>query len=326
MNGPIELPAYPDEFLAELSPAKLADLLIEDEDRVPRNVIDTCVRCGDAMTEYFRQLHEDDFLWLDNKDEPDEIADGVWWLRLHAVMILGQIPSGQSGLLLVELMRRISLEDDENLQDWLAGFWSAQFLNKPDSVLSALRALCEERDMDWYMRANALDPYIAAASRQGGEALEQALAWLARNAEDESEDWEYRLTAAALLLHFPRPQYRPLLEGLAAQQSGWIGHFDIQSIERAYAGKYYAPEWESFNNPLQFYEPDAITQRQIRWREEDAKENLRRLSGDANYPAAPYDSYYTHETYVRHEPKIGRNDPCPCGSGKKYKKCCLANG
>jgi SEC-C motif-containing protein len=26
--------------------------------------------------------------------------------------------------------------------------------------------------------------------------------------------------------------------------------------------------------------------------------------------------------YVRESPKIGRNDPCPCGSGKKYKKCC----
>lgn len=23
--------------------------------------------------------------------------------------------------------------------------------------------------------------------------------------------------------------------------------------------------------------------------------------------------------------KIGRNEPCPCGSGKKYKKCCLKN-
>jgi len=23
----------------------------------------------------------------------------------------------------------------------------------------------------------------------------------------------------------------------------------------------------------------------------------------------------------RDEPKVGRNDPCPCGSGKKYKKC-----
>jgi len=25
----------------------------------------------------------------------------------------------------------------------------------------------------------------------------------------------------------------------------------------------------------------------------------------------------------REGPKVGRNDPCPCGSGKKYKKCCL---
>jgi len=25
---------------------------------------------------------------------------------------------------------------------------------------------------------------------------------------------------------------------------------------------------------------------------------------------------------VRTGPKIVRNDPCPCGSGKKYKKCC----
>ena len=28
------------------------------------------------------------------------------------------------------------------------------------------------------------------------------------------------------------------------------------------------------------------------------------------------------EPYVRMQPKVGRNDPCPCGSGKKYKKCC----
>ena len=28
---------------------------------------------------------------------------------------------------------------------------------------------------------------------------------------------------------------------------------------------------------------------------------------------------------VRKYAKIGRNDPCPCGSGKKYKKCCGKN-
>jgi uncharacterized protein YecA (UPF0149 family) len=26
--------------------------------------------------------------------------------------------------------------------------------------------------------------------------------------------------------------------------------------------------------------------------------------------------------FRRETPKVGRNDPCPCGSGKKYKKCC----
>jgi preprotein translocase subunit SecA len=25
---------------------------------------------------------------------------------------------------------------------------------------------------------------------------------------------------------------------------------------------------------------------------------------------------------IREQPKVGRNDPCPCGSGKKYKYCC----
>ncbi|HSB95055.1 MAG TPA: UPF0149 family protein [Spongiibacteraceae bacterium] len=31
----------------------------------------------------------------------------------------------------------------------------------------------------------------------------------------------------------------------------------------------------------------------------------------------------TPDPHRRDEPKIGRNDPCPCGSGKKYKQCCL---
>jgi len=33
----------------------------------------------------------------------------------------------------------------------------------------------------------------------------------------------------------------------------------------------------------------------------------------------------TPHPYRREAPKVGRNDPCPCGSGKKYKKCCGEN-
>jgi hypothetical protein len=40
--------------------------------------------------------------------------------------------------------------------------------------------------------------------------------------------------------------------------------------------------------------------------------------GDETYPPPP------GGTLRREAPKIGRNDPCPCGSGTKYKKCCLS--
>lgn len=35
---------------------------------------------------------------------------------------------------------------------------------------------------------------------------------------------------------------------------------------------------------------------------------------------------YNQTVTVRIENKIGRNEPCPCGSGKKFKKCCIDKG
>jgi uncharacterized protein YecA (UPF0149 family) len=33
--------------------------------------------------------------------------------------------------------------------------------------------------------------------------------------------------------------------------------------------------------------------------------------------------FYKVVPFQRTKPKTGRNEPCPCGSGKKFKKCCL---
>ena len=37
-------------------------------------------------------------------------------------------------------------------------------------------------------------------------------------------------------------------------------------------------------------------------------------------------AYHSDEPYRREHRKIGANEPCPCGSGKKFKKCCRRNG
>lgn len=43
------------------------------------------------------------------------------------------------------------------------------------------------------------------------------------------------------------------------------------------------------------------------------------MPGAAPKPEEPH----KQETVRRQSPKVGRNDPCPCGSGKKYKNCCM---
>lgn len=69
---------------------------------------------------------------------------------------------------------------------------------------------------------------------------------------------------------------------------------------------------------------------------EDPSKNMEKwpcfqeLDESEDYELDDYDDYddsFTtyQEPYIRVEPKIGRNDPCKCGSGKKYKKCCLGN-
>ena len=45
----------------------------------------------------------------------------------------------------------------------------------------------------------------------------------------------------------------------------------------------------------------------------------------ANGPDAAPEEERHQETVHRKAPKVGRNDPCPCGSGKKYKNCCGRN-
>ena len=47
-----------------------------------------------------------------------------------------------------------------------------------------------------------------------------------------------------------------------------------------------------------------------------AEQKRRKVSNE--FRVAPWTDNFAHPA-----PKIGRNDPCPCGSGKKFKKCCL---
>ncbi|MCG6939530.1 MAG: SEC-C domain-containing protein [Gammaproteobacteria bacterium] len=313
MGTNIDLPVYDGEYLATCSTEEIIENMVRDEDRVPRNVIDECVRRGDQIIDCLAP-------YAVPNDELEKKTPGYWWLRLHAVMILGLIPGEAAGLLLVDFIRNMCRDEDDNLQEWFSGYWPALTGNKPAPIIALLRDICMDRKIDYFIRTDLTDVVIADALIQGGVALEQTLDWAAELVADEEEDWDYRLCSANTLIDFPRERYRELLDKLAAEQSGFGVHFDKKDIDKAYRKNKDQPGWERFNNPWRFYNPQEIEMRQQRWREElyteESETELDHLLGNSL-------NFQYHEPYQRETPKIGRNDPCYCGSGKKYKKCCL---
>jgi len=85
-------------------------------------------------------------------------------------------------------------------------------------------------------------------------------------------------------------------------------------------------------NPIEEMEEDTVVS--LVFDKEKLYKNMVEAKADWLYELPQWDSIFDEETKkalykdqknantVRKEKKIGRNDPCPCGSGKKYKKCC----
>ena len=82
-----------------------------------------------------------------------------------------------------------------------------------------------------------------------------------------------------------------------------------------------------FLSHVQVQRPDEAALIEQRRREEAEKEKLAfehaQASAVAEEKAEP-ETDAAAQPFTRQQPKVGRNEPCPCGSGKKYKQCCGA--
>ena len=85
-------------------------------------------------------------------------------------------------------------------------------------------------------------------------------------------------------------------------------------------------------NPIETMDEDTVVS--LAFDKEKLYKNMVAAIADWLYELPQWNDIYSEEelkklykeqkesTTIRKEKKIGRNDPCPCGSGKKYKKCC----
>jgi hypothetical protein len=85
--------------------------------------------------------------------------------------------------------------------------------------------------------------------------------------------------------------------------------------------------WDSEVEPRLFTLFGNTVEELSEWAWQEPSEYLRTGTDDRPSPSQE-GGYWSQAQIPRASPfkKVGRNDPCPCGSGKKYKKCCMRVG
>ncbi len=135
-----------------------------------------------------------------------------------------------------------------------------------------------------------------------------------------NEDYELKIKDAPFFDEFERSISLRIIDSL------WVEHLNaMESLKEGIFLRQYAQ-----TNPLQAYTvegydmfeqllnriDDTIAQFLLKANIEQNTERKQVIKGQAN------DSKETEHHTVKNAKKVGRNDLCPCGSGKKYKQCC----
>ncbi|MBM0418548.1 preprotein translocase subunit SecA [Aeromonas veronii] len=149
------------------------------------------------------------------------------------------------------------------------------------------------------------------------------------------------LVGKEVLRNFEKAVMLQTLDGLWKEHLAAMDHLRQGIHLRGYAQKnpkqeYKRESFDLFTQMLETLKRDVVSilsRVQVQERDVEAMEEQQRQQAEAaprTYTHAAAESQLADEqaageegntTFVRDEQKVGRNDPCPCGSGKKYKHC-----
>jgi uncharacterized protein len=203
----------------------------------------------------------------------------------------------------------------ENLSRILLGLF--------DGDEQPLRELVTDRSVDEFVREAALNAltFLAFEDRIDRAAFEAFLLRFDKARLAASEDdvmWHAWMKAVAVLgLTAAVPRVRAAFaDGRIAPH--WCDEDDFDELLKA------AIERPNDRTRLEaedmgYIEDVVVALENFPEVDDEADDGLFGDEGEAVWPSWPELGVPTHNPYR----DVGRNDPCPCGSGKKFKKCCL---
>ena len=232
---------------------------------------------------------------------------------IHALNILSALEAEEALDALFKVLRQDSKYYDFWYGDMITeDFW--QFIYRMgQNRLDRLKDFILEPNRYTYARTTVSDAIMHLAAHQP-DRKEEVLKWyedvlqyMMENKNDDAifEDYVYSSLFEDLLDIADKEQF-PLVMRFRDDVLALDEDFSIPKIKKYLTRK--IPDYkirEIFTSVHQYYD---------RWQNwySDDEEDIDDEDYSNDKPSAPYIA----------ASKVGRNDPCPCGSGKKYKKCC----
>lgn len=261
--------------------------------------------------------------------------NSTMWFPFHAVMLLGYTGRPEA----LDILFRHFSESDEILEFWyndwfLEDFWIPVYHLGRDRLEQLLAFATDDTVQAPYGRHPALNA-VTQLYLHHPERREELLAWFERlfkhllpKKDDPSEaDTNLFTSAVADLIDLQGHELLPLIQpafDTELYDPGMAGHWKDYLAEFRRP----APTWakrDPFPRLTDWYakayaiiqsneESDRIREEQ--YLEKQAEREAKTAKALEKFVQK------NPQHFTSTLPKVGRNDPCPCGSGKKYKKCC----
>jgi len=236
----------------------------------------------------------------------------IVWAPVHAWRALGQLRVSGAVEPLLALFRRVDDEQD----DWVSTDLPGALAQIGGAAVGPVaKYLADTAHGDWARVAAA--ETLSRIGKAHPEWRAECVARLQDQLEKFGEQPEMVNTFLILALHDLRAvETMPLIERAFA--SGRVDESVVGDVEDVQIHFGLKAEREHPRKPNALTEMSrriATMEEEIKaYEQEYAELQILRDELGSELPPQPYLA----------PPKTGRNDPCPCGSGKKYKKCCGA--
>lgn len=266
--------------------------------------------------------------------QPAELEESMF--HLHAMLLLAQRRDTRAFRPLLEMAALPSEQLEYVLGDHLTESLSRCIASVCDDE-SLVRNFAEHREYDIWARMAMVDA-LAVRVLEGDSAAEPLIEWLTALGERTVAWLETHSEDKGLV-----DDEALLMDCIAGALVSVGGLPEVESIRRWWDAGWLDPMYAD----LDWYAREAAMPwserlKRVRYRSGYIRDAIGEMSGWYCFSDAYHDEEANGDdpvdwhppglrhdaelegTFVRTGPKVGRNDPCPCGSGKKFKKCCGA--